>query len=414
MKNRGWSIVLTGLFVAGLAGCGRDSDNSMEILSKPQQYVGSEQCKACHLEHYDSWRATLHSRSIRDVTENEDALVAEINPEFIRSDLMAQEKKLKVPVDQVYIPKVEEIRYTIGVQWKQAFLIQKNGTLKIAPIEYDVWNNRWIASHEDDWVKHSWTRDCGGCHVLGVDLEKNSFAEGRVGCEACHGPGSHHVGLPKKAVFKKRSTIVNPATLPAGLRTQVCGSCHSRGESTRVQGVVWPVGYRPGRALGVYFKSPSNERGDIRTDYAKEFTRGHHQQYNDWKRSRHAREGVTCTSCHFVHQLGVPPTQFQTQESGSQQCLVCHTLINRNQAHSIHTFSNCVGCHMPRVVQSTESGEIHSHTFVTLLPKDTLENPELPNSCQTCHKHKDTDLKTLQELYEGVTKKTLVKVHQRP
>jgi hypothetical protein len=58
---------------------------------------------------------------------------------------------------------------------------------------------------------------------------------------------------------------------------------------------------------------------------------------------------------------------------------------------------NCVGCRMPRIAKSAESGDIHSHVFVTLLPKDTLENPEIPNSCQVCHRHKDEDVKKLDE-----------------
>jgi hypothetical protein len=52
---------------------------------------------------------------------------------------------------------------------------------------------------------------------------------------------------------------------------------------------------------------------------------------------------------------------------------------------------------MPRIAKSAESGDIHSHVFVTLLPKDTLENPAIPNSCQSCHKHKDEDVKKLNE-----------------
>jgi formate-dependent nitrite reductase cytochrome c552 subunit len=68
--------------------------------------------------------------------------------------------------------------------------------------------------------------------------------------------------------------------------------------------------------------------------------------------------------------------------------------------HSIHSFANCVGCHMPRIAKSAESGDIHSHVFVALLPSDTLKNPKVPNSCQACHKHKDTDLKELQEEWE--------------
>jgi hypothetical protein len=30
--------------------------------------------------------------------------------------------------------------------------------------------------------------------------------------------------------------------------------------------------------------------------------------------------------------------------------------------------------------KSAESGDIHSHVFITLLPEDTLKNPKLPNS----------------------------------
>jgi hypothetical protein len=89
--------------------------------------------------------------------------------------------------------------------------------------------------------------------------------------------------------------------------------------------------------------------------------------------------------------------------AGSKQCLSCHQVINNNLAHSIHSFSNCIGCHMPRIASSAESGDIHSHVFVTLLPKDTLKNPVIPNSCQTCHKHKGQDLKQLQAAYDALT-----------
>jgi hypothetical protein len=56
---------------------------------------------------------------------------------------------------------------------------------------------------------------------------------------------------------------------------------------------------------------------------------------------------------------------------------------------------------MPKIATSAESGDLHSHVFVALLPKDTLANPVIPNSCQTCHKHKGQDLKKLQEAYDA-------------
>ncbi len=58
-------------------------------------------------------------------------------------------------------------------------------------------------------------------------------------------------------------------------------------------------------------------------------------------------------------------------------------------------------CH--ELLKNAESGDMHSHVFMTLLPKDTLANPAIPNSCQTCHKHKDADLATLQKQYDALT-----------
>ena len=372
--------------------------------SQPKAFVGSDTCKMCHLEHYDSWKMTQHSRMLQDAKANQDAIIVPIEEKRIREDLGKLSDKLKVPADQIYVPKIDEILYTIGSQWKQRYLVKKDGTLFISPIQYNADSHRWVNYHENDWDKRPWLLKCGGCHATGVDLEKNTFNEPGVACEACHGKGSWHAALPKTAVFEKRQTIINPAKLTMGVAVQICGSCHNRGHSTEIKGGGWPVGYSPGKALEAFYKSTSFSGGDAKHVYANEFSKGHHQQYIDWSQSKHAMEGVTCTSCHYVHQIGLPPTRSQTLAAGSKQCFSCHTMLNNNLAHSIHSFANCVGCHMPRIAQSAESGDIHSHVFVALLPEDTLKNPKIPNSCQTCHKHKDADLKELQKAYDALVK----------
>ncbi len=95
------------------------------------------------------------------------------------------------------------------------------------------------------------------------------------------------------------------------------------------------------------------------------------------------------------------------QATGDLQCLSCHQVVNKKKsaAHSIHTFAKCIGCHMPRIAKSAESGDIRSHVFVALLPEVTLENPAIPNSCQSCHKHKDEDLNKLNEAYKKLQEK---------
>ncbi len=398
-------VLLVTFALTTLMACGNDQAVDLQaIMAQPKAYVGSQTCKKCHLEHYDSWKMTMHSRMTQDVQENRDALIVEIDEKKIREDLAKLSKKLKVPADKIYVPKVEEIKYTIGSQWKQRFIVEKDGTLYISPIQYNADTHRWVNYHEKDWDKRPWLLKCGGCHATGVDLKTMKFSEPAVACEACHGPGSWHAALPKTAVFEKRQTIVNPAKLTMGVAVQICGSCHNRGHATKYKGAGWPVGYRPGKALEAYYKSTSYVGGDVKHMYANEFSKGHHQQYIDWVQSKHYQEGVTCTSCHYVHQIGVPPTRSQTFVAGSKQCFACHVQINKNMAHSIHSFANCVGCHMPRIAKSAESGDIHSHVFVALLPEDTLQNPKVPNSCQTCHKHKKEDLKELDSRWRALAK----------
>ncbi len=406
MKAKAMAVILIiALAVLGFAGCATEKPiDTQAILSQPQKFVGSDTCKMCHLEHYDSWQMTMHSRMLQDAKKNEDAIIVSIDEKRIREDLAKLEKKLKVPSDKIYVPKKDEILYTIGSQWKQRFIVKKDDTLYISPIQYNADTNRWVNYHEQDWDKRPWLLKCGGCHATGVDLDKNTFQEPGVSCEACHGKGSWHAALPKTAVFEKRQTIVNPAKLTMGVATQICGACHNRGKATMKKGSGWPVGYEPGKALEAYYRSVSFASGNVKHVYANEFSKGHHQQYIDWKQSKHAKEGVTCTSCHYVHQIGVPPTRSQTLSAGSSQCFECHVQVNQNMAHSIHSFANCIGCHMPRIAKSAESGDIHSHVFTVLLPEDTLNNPKVPNSCQTCHKHKNQDLSELQAAWEALAK----------
>lgn len=398
--------IICAALAVSLFGCGGGDEqfDIAAIKSSPKTYVSSEQCKTCHLEHYDAWKMTLHSRMLQDAKANEDVFVVELDHNTIKQDFAKIEKKLKKPIDDIYMPTKDEVLYTIGSQWKQRYIVKKDGTLFITPVQYNIETGRFVNYHEHDWKKRPWLKKCGGCHATGVDLDAGTFSEPGVGCEACHGPGSHHVALPRTAVFEKRSTIVNPAKLTPGVAVQICGSCHNRGKSKHVKGAGWPVGYRPGKALSAYYKSTSYAAGDVKHVYANEFSKGHHQQYIDWTQSKHYLEGVGCNSCHYVHQLGYPATRYQTRRSGSGQCLTCHTQMNSNQAHAIHSFANCIGCHMPRIAKSAESGDIHSHVFVTLTPADTIKNPKVPNSCQTCHKHKDQDLEKLQQRFSALTK----------
>jgi formate-dependent nitrite reductase cytochrome c552 subunit len=168
------------------------------------------------------------------------------------------------------------------------------------------------------------------------------------------------------------------------------------------------VGFLPGRALGPYQKAAPHATVEKAEFYADQTLDRHHQQYNDWQQSVHAQKGVSCTSCHYVHQLGLPPTQFQTVGAGSGQCLSCHTGNTNKFAHAIHSFSNCIGCHMPRITMSAESGDALRHTFKLMHPEESLQAggvEKLPNACSSCHHHKKTPIEDLVGFLEAAIKK---------
>jgi len=251
-----------------------------------------------------------------------------------------------VPIDQIYIPKMEEVKYTIGSQWKQRFLIEKDGDYYISSIQFNIDTGRWVNYHDHDWQKRPWLKKCGGCHATGVDLDKKTFVEPGVGCEACHGLGSHHAALPARETFEKRATIINPSKLTGGVAVQICGSCHNRGKSTRVKGSGWPVGYLPGKALEVYYRSIPMDHKKM---YSAGFSKSHHQQYIDWKNSKHADSGIGCIDCHTVHELGNPLFRSKTKVQGDALCLSCHADYTKD-LHQIRAGITCVQCHRDKPI----------------------------------------------------------------
>ncbi|NNL77362.1 MAG: hypothetical protein HKO68_13585, partial [Desulfobacterales bacterium] len=62
MKGKALStILLLGLMSVILLACGAEQPIDIDkVLAQERSYVGSDTCKMCHLEHYDSWKMTQH------------------------------------------------------------------------------------------------------------------------------------------------------------------------------------------------------------------------------------------------------------------------------------------------------------------------------------------------------------------
>ena len=81
------TIFIVGLAVLMLAACGGQPPIDIDtIMAQQKTYVGSDTCKMCHLEHYDSWNMTLHSRMTQDATKNQVVIIAPIDETHIREE----------------------------------------------------------------------------------------------------------------------------------------------------------------------------------------------------------------------------------------------------------------------------------------------------------------------------------------
>lgn len=345
-------------------------------------YVGSNTCQKCHQKIYQEWRKTLHSQMAQDVSKNPQAIIGDFESS-----------------SQIRTFTKEQVLYTIGNQWKQRYITRLNGELYILPAQYNLETGEWKPYHPEDWQKRPWLKNCGGCHLTGLDYKSKRFIEPGVGCEACHGPGEAHVNASRDEGFAK--TIVNPSRLAVGLQVQVCGSCHTRGNDPSGEHG-YPANFKPGMSLVSVYKPITPEENGKRF-WPNGHSKSHHQQYLDWQHSTHAAEGVTCISCHSTHTTG-SATRYQTRLPGNKLCLHCHTQNTAAKGiHSIHDFNNCIGCHMAKIVKSAESGDLHDHSFKVIPPADTLRFGGLnkqPNSCNRCHYHSEDAPEALQQVLD--------------
>lgn len=405
-------------------------------------YVGSKACERCHVRIYNGWMETMHTKKIQPASEytvvgdfiNNNRLVIEKNGHKLTSVMRKREGKYYV---ETYGAdgKLKEypVSYTIGGTWKQRYItIFSNGAYKVLPVQWNVKTNEWNDCQVDckgvksgpagsgaHWADKNnvWQTQCGSCHVTGLEYsydEKNDvfsntkWVDNGAGCEACHGPGSKHTEAATE--LEKRDTIINPRKLNTFVGAMICGQCHNRGTSSDGK-YDYPKGFKPGKILSEYFaeKPVSWPDGSSKLN---------HQQYNDWKKSRHANHGVNCWTCHEVHRKGATE-RYSLKFAGGSICLTaCHTFEGEKgnkSIHSMHSIVGCQSCHMPRTAQNAVPNDLADHSFRVVLPQETIENGGLakqPNSCNLCHYHKNDDpaslvnfLKKLKKDAYGATKK---------
>jgi predicted CXXCH cytochrome family protein len=255
-------------------------------------------------------------------------------------------------------------------------------------------------------VGSSFEMKCAGCHNTGLEIKKIQgdyvalYKELNIGCEKCHGPGSDHAYSPRAA-----GRIINPRKLPYERGLEVCGQCHSRGNS--VPGGIFEFPWndqenRPyplGEPLASYYRFIPGLWGDPGAHSISS-----HQQWLDFVKSGHFKAKVLCYDCHNPHG-GPGRHQMVMADFNNTLCLSCHGKdkrfqnIGAIQNHTRHNYapetrgtSRCSSCHMVKTASSAEAGDIHSHDFKIIKPSVSLQifkrdsRSVIPNSCNGCHK----------------------------
>jgi predicted CXXCH cytochrome family protein len=359
-------------------------------------YVGSKACQSCHQDIYARWQKTAMANIVRD---------PKVHPDAIMGDLSKADPKI------VNFTK-DDIAFVYGSRWKQRFFKKSGDTYVPLPAQWNVETKQWskyhVADNQDWWAKHypdpagdNSNRPtgplCDGCHSVNYNIDTKQVTEWNVGCEQCHGAGSNHVGNPK--LFN----ILNPARQNYVQANDTCIQCHSQGQplTNPIKGKYydWAVGYHAGLKLSDYWKLEEHKLGETTfTHFPDGTAHKNRMQGNDFVQSLMYTRGVTCFSCHDPHGT---KNDAMLRKPVTEICSSCHSPNSQNGPRSAtleeHTHhkpgspgSQCVACHMPKILAELPGGPfVSTHTFRFVTPAET-DAMNIPNACNTCHKDKDT------------------------
>jgi predicted CXXCH cytochrome family protein len=398
-------------------------------------FVGSESCAGCHQAEVKLWQGSQHQLAMAHASDKSvlgDFSSATFDYFGVKSRFFRKDGKYLVETDGADGKlAVFEVKYTFGVDPLQQYLVEfPDGRVQALPIAWDTrpkdkGGQRWFHLYPKEEIRHddilhwtklnqNWNFMCSECHSTGVrknyDAVNNrfatSFAEISVGCEACHGRGSRHVGWardqaswwpfgkiddPTKGLaerFSERRDAtwvpnaatgnVSRSTLPSMLRAEVetCGLCHARrGEFSESWAPgQWLSDTHMVSPLGPGLYSADGQMLDNEEIY----------NYGAFKQSRMFAAGVTCSDCHDPHSA-------KLRLSGDNTCLQCHSQEKYAAAtHHRHETVNpplaCASCHMP--TRSYMVVDVrHDHSFRIPRP-DISMKLGTPNACNDCHTDK--------------------------
>ncbi len=282
---------------------------------------------------------------------------------YTRNGKMYHEESQRDAKGQLVFSETHEVAYVVGAgEVGKSYLVGDSDALFVSPISYYTRIHGWdLSPGYEASTFRDFTRPvlelCVDCHTgqpSFVADRPNHFQQPpfrflSIGCERCHGPGSTHVmerreGAPPESPIDY--SIVNPATMPAEIRDDVCAQCHFLGDARVLRPGKNSLDFRPGAPLDkvvAIFSVPAKVKGDRFTAL---------DQFEQLRLSRCAiasKGRLGCITCHDPH---VELRGAEAAQDFRQRCLTCHKVescrapLAHRQATS--PSDSCVTCHMPK------------------------------------------------------------------
>jgi hypothetical protein len=427
---------------------GESESTERDVRTRPivvpaNGYIGSESCRECHQDQFQSWHASYH-RTMTQVVSEETApqviwnSVVEVEGESYEFTHEGDEFYVRFhdPVERGAL-RMRQIVMMTGSHHMHGFWYESRfeRTPALLPIIYLIDQQRWIPRRSaflrigemPGAELGRWNAGCSKCHSTHPRQRRNSetkawdthVGEFGIACEACHGPGEEHVAFQsEKSDSQRDDIVVNPVDLPHESKSDLCGQCHGIGlldynVMSEAEYLSNGSPFRPGMTFDQLpfcsIVQASPEHWD--TDVFKRFATSQHvlnsqfwadgevrvsgREYNGMIESQCFKQGqIACISCHTMHE------QDQTRQGEwkddqliagmqtDQACLQCHNdYAELGSAHTHHPLgssgSECMNCHMPHTVYGLLKS-IRSHRISSPSVQTTIQTGRA-NACNLCH-----------------------------
>lgn len=412
------------------------------MIHREGGFAGAAECRACHPDHFASWRRTFHASMTQLPT-----------PEVVRGRFdgvavacssgvvtpMVRDGKFVMEVREAGgPPRQAEVVLAVGSRRYQQYFERKprrDGDVIVRlPILWHIEARRWLPLEtvflEPDGAAleahaATWNETCIFCHNTAPEPrltnlrdpsrtpETASFqsrvAELGIACESCHGPAADHAASRRDPIARLRERsgrdVAHPAVNPSRLEQEravaICGQCHGARLPQPLRRIAdWlstgPT-YRSGDRLRdhvtpIEASTPVVGNADPELFALRFWGDGTPRltayEYQGITQSACYRKGtMTCASCHTMHG-GDARGQLRPDLPGNAMCTQCHAAIGRElTAHTHHAAdsagSSCVECHMPKIVYGITT--VHRSHRIDAPSASSDAASGRPHACTLCH-----------------------------